>query len=840
MNPYMIDYRLINHGSALSVVSVTISSPGRECDATKLVQSAIDECAENGGGTVLLSSGEYCITSPIEVKSSVILTGEYDPTISTKADRQTVILCGHGIGTADAPAQFSMKECSSLKNLVLYYPDQSIDSPTPTAPTISQDGIDSIMLENVILVNPWLGIKCGPGGNELHYLKNVLLTPLHTGLYIDMTTDIGRIEGLRVTPDCYINYTHADADAVRRYMLSNVTGFFMARSDWEYCYGFEAEYCKIGILITNAADCGPNAQLSSTKLKNCDISINVVNVNPYGIAISDSTIDADIPGLTAVIKTEETFKTFVSLNGVDINANGCYKNIIVHDSHGQLSLGDCTITGYLAGQQAVICKSGALSLVSCDFCGDGDEFYFGENAIGVQIIGCTFKSASGEAHEPSIDNPSGIKLEYSADEYKHEKASRGGHIKYPYKTCPDNEALFIPRNYAALRNTDADATADIAETIALAASSGGGIVYLPGGYYTCHGRLNIPSGVELRGIADAPFHPIGGGTFLMFDCGAGDENAEPFVTLEEHSGIRGVGFYNIKQDPEKPIEYPFAVRSLGKRCYVINASFVNTWQGLDMASFPSDDHYVSYISGAPIKCGVYVGSNDGDGWVENIQFNPHYWYRSHLPGTPDFFATWNAFWFNQMKLLDAIKFGYNRSEHLLGTFVFAAKHGLTFVKQNGRGTSGKFIGHGTDSGLIALYLCDADDIELINTQLVNIVAEGRRSYILSEEGDCGKYRIYNTLMWGDPHYAAIFGGGNIFIMQMNIVDPGRVAITVNGGNIELCSVFFAKSPMLCEIGGGETKLIAPMTTGYGKEDDGGYSISLKSGQLYERFATIKE
>lgn len=839
-----IEYRLMDSGGDLSVVSVSVTPAEAGENAAAKVQNAIDLCAANGGGTVYLEAGEYLLDTPVVVKTAVILCGCSDPTKNPA--EKTVLLCRHGKYDPDGEAQIIMSACSGVKNLVFYYPDQSLDAPVPYAPTVRQHGIDSITVENVVMVNPWRGIQCGPDANELHFIKNVFVSPLDIGFYIDMTTDIGRIQGLHITPDCYADaIPGADIEKVRAYMLAHSTGLFMARSDWEYVYDISAEYCKIGVKITAVRDSGPNAQLSRVNLYNCAVGIQLVDVNPYGIALSDSVIRADITGLDAAVKTEESFKTIMQLGGVDFENAGGYDTIIRHSGSGQLSFTDCTFAEW--NSCAADCTNGGISFIQCDFKGGrGTDFRFSDNIGGAQILGCSF-----DGGEPAIiyngtltDADKIELLQYTAESPNLPKASRGGHKPYPYSANPAQKKLFLAEDYGAERNTSQDSSAAIQAALDAASQAGGGIVYLAGGQYICDAPIHVPTGVELRGVSEVPCHTMGGGSVIMSKYGRGDENAEPLVTLAERSGIRGVLFYNLEQDAAEPVPYPFAVQSRGRYCYVINTVFVNMWQALDMASYPSDGHYVSYISGAPFKTGVYLGSNDGEGWVENIQFNPHYWFRSSLPNAPHS-RNWHAFWFNQMRLLEALKFGYNKCEHLLGTFVFAAQHGIGFVRQNGKGTTGKFIGHGTDSGLIALYLEGAEQIEMINTQLVNIQAEGRRSYIYSAPedvgGKTGEYRIYNTLMWGDPHYAAIFDGGEIFVGQMNIVNPGKTAVTVNGGDIRLCSVYFKQSPVKCEINGGRAEFYAPVASGKGREGiTQFYDIAGNGGETSVKYEMVKQ
>ena len=53
---------------------------------------------------------------------------------------------------------------------------------------------------DVTLVNPYKGIDFGTYPNELHYIRNVFGCPLKLGIYVNRTTDIGRIENVHFNP----------------------------------------------------------------------------------------------------------------------------------------------------------------------------------------------------------------------------------------------------------------------------------------------------------------------------------------------------------------------------------------------------------------------------------------------------------------------------------------------------------------------------------------------------------------------------------------------------------------------------------------------------------------
>lgn len=779
-------------------------------DAAPAIQAAIDACAAVGGGTVYLPEGRYALRSYLDIKTAVTLRGEWiNPEQEPNAGRGTILCCYCGREEPDGTPQITMRACSGLKGVALFYPEQTIANPVPYSPTVRQQGSDSITLENVTLVNPWRGVQCGPDGNELHTLKNVYITPVNIGFFMDVTTDIGRMQNLNIRPRYWEQFTltpeaepmdAAACEALRAHMLSNVTGVFMARSDWEYGYDIHVEHCHVGFTITCFASGGPNAQLSRLILHNCYIGFHLITVNAYGVALSDSRITADIPGLCAAVVSDNRFVTVMQLNGVELE--GCYPHMVVHDGEGELSFVNCTLRGWT--ESAVLQKQGGLSMQQCSF-GEGRHFELMDGIGGAQILGCDFAGGC----QLTASEAARRELLFSEEALNLPVAPKGGHKFRMIPARPANAVLYNAADYGIVAGGKADNTAALQKALDDAGKTGG-VVYLPAGWYRCDGSLYVPSGVELRGVFEVPSHTMGGGSVLQPTGGRGDENAEPFIVLAESAGVRGLVIQHPDQDPVEPVAYPWAVQGRGKNGYVIDVVFVNSWLGLDFASYPSEGHYVSYIGGAPIRCGLYIGSNSGEGWVENVQYNPHYWSRSNFENRPEHKA-WRAFWHNQIKYLDALRFGYTENEHLLGTFVFAAKHGLQFVLQDGKGAKGTFIGHGTDGGEIGLHIEGVEDVDLINTELVSIESPQTRIYFLADEGATGRARVYNTLMWGNPHYAMVLGGADIQFEQINIVDPGETAITVNGGRQQFSGVYFYRNTGNVAVNGGEVSFVGGMT-----------------------------
>ena len=809
MKPYLLKETYETYG--VSVISVNAADygvdPTGEKDSAPGIQAALDAARDLKGGTVYLPEGKYAIRTPITVHSAVTLRGEWLSPEKKENDltKGTVLLIYVGKNDPDGQAAFSMKPCSGLKCLTFVYPEQSLDAPVPYSPAVRQNGCDSMTLENVTMVNPWRGVQSGPDANELHYLKNVYITPVNVGFFMDMTTDIGRMENLNIKPDYCARYFGAPVEAVREFTLKNATGVYMARSDWEYGYEIHVEWCRVGFLITSFTNSGPNSQLSGLRMYNCDIGFHLVDSNPYGVALSDSEIVCDIP-LTAAIKSDARFKTVMQINGCTLA--GPYRYTVDQNGSGQISFVNASISGWQVA--AVNAASGGLSFLQCDFEPGKTHFETSAETGGLQILGCEFGG------KPLFSGEGISSVCYSAEKTELSVASRGGHLPCTTKTCPDALILYNAVDFGAVGDGATDNTAALSAALE-AAGKTGGVVYVPGGLYLVAGQLSVPAGVQMRGVFEVPSHTMGTGSVLMTTANKGTEDGDPFITLGEGAGLFGLSLYYPEQNEVTPFAYPWTVQSRGKNCYLVNTVLVNPWQGVDFGTYPSDGHYISYISGAPIKCGIFCGNNAGDGWVENIQYNPHYYYRSSLPNHPT--AHWNEFWHNQIKYLQALVFGYNEREHLLGTFVFAANHGLKFVMQDGKGCSGKFIGHGTDGGQNGLYIEGCGELELINTELVTIEARDERIYFLTAKDMPGKAKVYNTLMWGAPHRAMVLQGGDLEIQQTNIVDPGRMAITVDGGRVTLAATYFYHNigRNLAVNSDAEVTLLGSMTPHYGRE-----------------------
>ena len=164
---------------------------------------------------------------------------------------------------------------------------------------------------------------------------------------------------------------------------------------------------------------------------------------------------------------------------------------------------------------------------------------------------------------------------------------------------------------------------DAAPAIQLAldvAAKTGGIVYVPHGVYHLYSRLNVPTGVELRGAMAMPARDkpamvghIPGTVFLTY-LEDGD-----FITLQESSGIQGLRIFYVRYDATTALEYIeaddprvsscVAIRGKGANVYAMNMVVTGSFVGIDFTD--CDDHLVKNTFGLCFRHFIRAGGKNG-------------------------------------------------------------------------------------------------------------------------------------------------------------------------------------------------------------------------------------
>ncbi|WP_160495740.1 glycosyl hydrolase family 28-related protein [Paenibacillus dendrobii] len=770
-------------------------------DDTRAFQEALAEAGSQGGGVVFVPEGTYKLTSELIVPTGVTLRGDWtNPESQGGKVLGTVLAVRTGEGRETGASFIKLQPSSGVTNLSIWYPEQNASSPIPYPWTIEQLPGDSATVKNVTLVNAYQGIKIGPDWNELHYVKNLYGTTLKTGIFLDFTTDIGRLEGIHLSPDLWSGSGLAgspERGELHEYMTSHAEGIVMGRSDWEYMSDIHISGYETGLRMTTRTGSleSANAQLYKIQIEDCHIALKIEGVNNYGLLITDSRFDADAGPHPVAVYATQGFNSIVQFNGVTVG--GHPDQAVLNEGSGTLSFENSTFENWGDGSEdyAIVTRGGSLILGASSFAKSERHLLLEGNVGTINSINSGYEGKlSVTNHSKSTD----LNIRQD-DKFVLESLPDVPSVDIAQQPKPAGRGLFNVVNapYSADPSGNEDASQAIQQALNDAGDKGGGTVYMPAGTYRVEQPLVVPTGVELRGNFDVPHHTIGGGTVIFTKYGENEPDAEAFIQLKTAAGLRGISVYYDHQswteaNPVKP--YPWTVQGQGKDVYLIDTTLVNPYQAVDFGTYDTSGHYIDYVAGSPLKEGIYLGGGARGGYMRNVQFNPHYYGRSNYPNHPATSADSDRVWNYQKDNLDAFRIGNVKQETVFNTFVFGSKFGIHFEGQDGQGPEAVVIGHGTDGSKKGAVLEGADNagLQFINTELVSISTTDK-VYVEVGKDFKSKAVFFNSSMWGDTNRSFDIYGGNVRIQQANFTKVGDIGINAVGGNVGLYDSYFQQS-----------------------------------------------
>ncbi|MDX9980516.1 MAG: chitobiase/beta-hexosaminidase C-terminal domain-containing protein, partial [Lentisphaeria bacterium] len=644
--------------------------------------------------------------------------------------------------------------------LTFWFPDQDAARPVPypwVARTTRDVTGNNTTIMNATIVNAWQGVRIGPEWNELHTIRNLHMTALKTGLSIDTVTDIGRLNQVLVSPRVWEQSglpgapEGAARDACRAWQAQAATGVDIGRSDWEYIHEVRLEGLAVGFRFRQGERGTTNAVMVNSQAIDCGSGLVLDSLNGIGLAFTGCELRGREHGVLA----PASFQTVATFHSCQLAG----RQAVALEGPGLLSFQNCSFAGTLdasAGQ--VACLGGTFAEAE-------PQIRLGTAVARARLLGNTF------AGEPRIvDETDLADVAVSPAPVPAAKPDLSRYVPAPVRT-PPRRALFLVTDHGADPEA-ADNTPAFARAFEAARAAGGGTVYVPAGLYRFQGSLRVPGGVELRGCFDVPHHTVSAGSVLLPLAGRGEEDGAPFLELEAGAGLRGLTVWYPEQSLVEPTPYPWTVRGLGPGCWIEDVTLGNTWQGVDFGSYDSTGHLVRYLAGCAFRRALWVSKSAGPGWVEDLQFNPHYALRLHralprAPIPPNVGVQFHDF---LREHLEGFVFGRCADERIFATFLFAAFDGIAFRDDDGGSTARVFI-HGSDTVSRPAALDAATEVEFVAAQLVPL-SKWERGAIVSTPGFTGQARFFNTQVWAGTCTADLNSPGAILIDQMNTLSGG--------------------------------------------------------------------
>ena len=753
-------------------------APNADTDMTSAIQSAIDEISGIGGGVVYLPAGKYLLRGSIIVRKAVTLRGDWTAPSISGWENGTILMPSSGKGKADGLAAIRLASNSGVRNLAIWYPDQDAGNPTPypwsiiSAPQAEDPspnpGANQTVF-NVTLVNSYNGIRIGPQSNFLHVIRNVYGTPLETGVSIDACYDIGRTQNVDFKMDWWANSklpgspsSISKRSALKSWLMSNANAFDLGRDEWGYLYDVRVKGYRTGFFL-RAGEGNMNGVMFRCTALDCGTGLCLGVVSGLGLGVTGCSFS----GKDYAVYAPKTFVGVVQFNSCTFDSSGI--NAVRSEGSGTMTFRNCNLKSWK--DTAIYNDAGTLSVMTCGFMQQGKHIQLGKGCKRAIILSNTFKG------KPSIKNlSSNIDLQISHARIPSKKPDISLLPPAP-DYLPATRKLFIVTDFGVSSGAS-DNTASFTSALDAAKRAGGGTVYVPAGTYRLSGNITVPTGVELRGSYDIPHHTVWAGSALLPTAGRGNADGTPFISLETKSGLRGLTVWYPDQKVTDIVAYPWTVRSLGPRCWVINLNCGNAYQGVDFWTHPSDGHVIKYLSGSYYRKGLFISKCKGEGWVDDLHYNPHFsaWVDPILK--PVTIPDWTPLMNYVRSNLDGIVFGNCEKEYVKGTFMYAAHDGIAFRDDNG-GPDARVIHHGTDTGsrCVDIEASGAKGLEFINTQLTPLALDVKGAIVTSDTFN-GKADFYNTMLWAEAPAGVISGKGDVFFQQLANLSG---TLTLDGG-----------------------------------------------------------
>jgi hypothetical protein len=339
-------------------------------DDTAAFQKALDAAAKVGGGVVCAPVGNYFFAGHLNIPRAVTIAGVWqsvpahngirDRGLPKPTDDGTTFLITEGAGNENAPPFITLNTNSTLKGVVLYYPQQNEDDiPKPYPWAIAMRGKNPAVLA-VEMLNPYNGIDATK--NERHLIRDVQGQPIRRGILVDAIYDIGRIENVHFNPWWSMK------PKLFRWQMENGEAFIFGKSDWQYvyntfCFGYNIGY---KFIRTKTGQC--NGNFLGIGADDCYTALVVEQCAPYGLLITNGEFVSFHGPDPTMIKVEKT--NTGSVRFVNCAFWGPSNQIAKIAGTGTVGFSDCTLVqwgGKDGSRHAIQAQSGTVLIRGCEF-----------------------------------------------------------------------------------------------------------------------------------------------------------------------------------------------------------------------------------------------------------------------------------------------------------------------------------------------------------------------------------------------------------------------------------------------------------------------------------------
>ncbi len=212
-------------------------------DDTAAIQAALDSV--EGGGIVYIPAGEYVIKGTLYIPNLCTLVGDWAPPTG-ETGSETVLLAYAGRGSDFGVPFIGLGTAATLKNISVYYPEQTAEDIQPYPYTVGFYGV-SCLVSGITLYNSYNGINTHFVNGSAQHVFHVYGTPLNIGASFDINLEVSELAYVDFNIDYWANsgrtgapVTDAQQEAVRTY-TRNAKAIECGRIDDMYLFDINVD-----------------------------------------------------------------------------------------------------------------------------------------------------------------------------------------------------------------------------------------------------------------------------------------------------------------------------------------------------------------------------------------------------------------------------------------------------------------------------------------------------------------------------------------------------------------------------------------------------------------------
>ena len=373
-------------------------------DNTSSFQRAL-EAASGIGGVVRVPPGQFRFDGTIAIPGGTTLEGSWRGPHYPDPKQGTMLLVYAGRDQENADPFVTLARNSTIKGVSFYYPEQTPTDIRPYPWTISVRG-DRISVIDIAMANSYNALDCGTHYNAAHYLRNLNITALRRGVFVDRVYDIGRMENIHIHPSEWHSlgrFSHSDEEAFKKFVMANLEGFIIGKCDWSYMIDCFVIWAKIGFHFV-PLHLEPGKDLGQAPFPNILITQSGSDMSPLAVMVEAVQDHAGIAfencQFMNSIEINETNTGPVKLTNCGFWGQCRSGSVILNKGTGEVFLTNCHFSAWEdrntpyqwdPAHPFIDCENGSLLMTSCVFKDYGHtpnhHIHLGPNVVSAVLCG---------------------------------------------------------------------------------------------------------------------------------------------------------------------------------------------------------------------------------------------------------------------------------------------------------------------------------------------------------------------------------------------------------------------------------------------------------------------